>query len=53
LTTTGFAVSVEEAKTIVRALDSSDHMTILQKDGINLSGVHFSFLRHGFNDVVA
>jgi hypothetical protein len=43
----GFAVSLEEAKTIAKALESPDHMTIMQKSGVTLAGVHYTFLREG------
>ena len=45
--TSGFAVGVEEAKKIIQAIDSADHMTIVQKEGITLAGEHYMFMRNG------
>ena len=45
-------MQVDEAKKIIQAIDSKDHMTIMQKEGIVLGGEHYMFMRNGVVVVV-
>ena len=45
-------MSSVEAKTLIQAIDSPDHMTLVQKGGITVAAEHYMFMRNGLFDLI-